>query len=196
MEKWVLGWIWRVGAQGWESATWQQGLLMGYQYGAGNGEVSECPLPHQALPYSPYFRPSPCFCSSVGNTAERGLQLRDAAVCSARGHRLVLLRTHGACLGTAGTERGDQGFSCSKKMVDSYMGTTGTHGGHCTPSSTSLVSTCTRRYPQVAVTRGQGLAGPGCPQKLQPGCSLPQFLHRRDENPVILQLVLCTVFSR
>lgn len=49
----------------------------------------------------------PRFCSAVGNTAERGLWLRDAAVCSTRWHRLVLLQTHEVCLGTVGLERGD-----------------------------------------------------------------------------------------
>lgn len=124
-----------MGAQGKESATGQHGLFVGYWYRAGNGEVSQCPLPRPTLLYSPHFHLSPYFCSSsVGNTAEQGLWLRDAAVYSTCWHQLVLLQTHRVCLGMDGMQRGDKSFSCSKKMVASDTGTTGRHGrGHWVP---------------------------------------------------------------
>lgn len=84
---------------------------------------------------------------------------------------------HTVCLGMAGMERGDKSFSCSKKVAASYMGTTGRYGGsHWVPF---LHITC--GYTQLTITHTWGLAGPGCPQHLQPGCSLPQLSHLRWE---------------
>lgn len=92
-----------------------------------------------------------------------------------------------------GMKRGDQSFSCSKKVVISYMGTAGRHGGdpwvsflHVTGKHLHL------QVPTACSNKRIGSSRRSLPTVTTVCLSFPPLRW----NPVTLQVALCTVLSR